>query len=479
MAMPGSTRRREFWVAGVIGAVVLVVIGCVAVMVWDRDGGSRTPALELSDEWRSVSGVRDVVAVDESRRVPGEDFGEEDRWEHSVRVEVTLEDDLTGAQAAAAGQEVLGLLEPEIARLVPEAGPDRTSASFAIGSTESRVGASGRDPLDAVGDALADVVALREAGATAVSLNVSEPQAGGSGKADVRAPKDVLVQVATVARSRQRPVDLLGGKAWYRSNELPDPAAVRLAVDASERPSVTSAQLSAPFEPLVVLVEAAEGDGVLDEVSRWLTAYGGYPGRSGQPLAYAVQGTRGGEVEGWVGGTTPPRTTMPPFGDAEPWPADSAAPPCRMPDLEVTFGGHDAAAGSRQAWVRARNASGQACVIEGVPAVEFLNAAGAAQTGVTTKPYEPSMVPERVVVPAGESVTAVIDWQAMSTANDPDVTTDLRVTALPGGRPVTFPVSWPRAPSDLDILDGAEVRISPWAAGQRMVLVAADVAVLV
>jgi len=228
---------------------------------------------------------------------------------------------------------------------------------------------------------------------------------------------------------------------------------------------VTSAQLSAPFEPLIVLVEAAEGDGVLDDVSRWLTTYDGYPARSGQSLAYAVQGTRGGEVEGWVGGTTPPRTTMPPFGDAEPWPADPTAPSCRMPDLEVTFGGHDAAAGSRQAWIGARNAGGKACAIEGVPAVEFLNAEGAAQTGVTVKPYEPSMVPARVVVPAGKSVTAVIDWQAMSTANDPDVTTELRVTALPGDKPVTIPVRWPGAPSNLDILDGAEVRISPWAQG--------------
>ncbi|WP_406029223.1 DUF4232 domain-containing protein [Nocardioides sp. NBC_00850] len=464
--MLGSTRGREFWLGGVIVAVVLlVVIGFVAVMVWDRDGRSRAPALEVSDEWRSVSGVRDVVAVDESRRVPGEDFGEEDRWEHSVRVEVTLENDLSGAAAAAAGREVLRLLEPEIARLVPDAPADRISTAFTLGSTENWVGASGLDPLDTVGDALADAVALREAGATSVSLSVSQPQTKGPGKADVRAPKDVLFQVATVAGRRQRPVDLLGGKAWYRSNELPDPAAVRLVVDASEHASVTSAQLSAPFEPLIVLVEAAEGDGVIDDVSRWLTTYDGYPGRSGQPLAYTVQGTRGGEVEGWVGGTTPPRTTMPPFGDAEPWPPDPAAPPCRMPDLEVTFGGHDAAAGSRQAWIGARNAGGQACAIEGVPAVEFLNAEGAAQTGVTVRPYEPSMVPERVVVPAGESVTAVIDWQAMSTANDPDVTTDLQVTALPGGKPVTIPVSWPGAPSNLDILDGAEVRMSPWAQG--------------
>ncbi|MDQ4110767.1 MAG: hypothetical protein M3306_06670 [Actinomycetota bacterium] len=306
MAMRGSTRRRGFWVAGVIVAVVLVVIGCVAVMVWDRNGGSRAPALELSDDWRSVSGVRDVVAVDESRRVPGEDFGEEDRWEHSVRVEVSLEDDLTGAQAGAAGQEVLRLLEPEIARLVPEAPADRISRAFTLGSTESSVGASELDPLEAVGDALADAVALREAGATSVSLSVSGERADSPAKADVRAPKDALTALATVARSSQRPVDHFGGHAWYRSNELPDPAAVKLVVGASARPSVTTAQLSAPYDPLTVLVEAAEGDRLIDDVSRWLTAYDGYPGRSGQPLAYVVQGTHGGKVEGWVGGVRRP-----------------------------------------------------------------------------------------------------------------------------------------------------------------------------
>ena len=475
MAMPGSTRRREFRVGIVVVGLVLLglVVGAVAMLWhWRSESAAGTASLEttstfleLSDRPKSVPGVRMVLAVDESRRIPGEDFGEADSWEHSVRVEVTLEGDLAGNEAAAAGREVLRLLEPETARLVPGAGPDRTSTSFAMGSTDVRVGASGLDPVDAVADALADAVALREAGATSVSLSVSGERAGSPAKADVQAPKDALVAVATVARSSQRPVDLRGGEAWYRSNELPDPAAVRLVVDASEHASVTSAQLSAPFDPLIVLVEAAAGDGVIDDVSRWLTTYDGYPGRSGQPLAYTVQGTRGGEVEGWVGGKNPPPATMPPFGDAEPWPADPTAPSCRMQDLEVTFGGHDAAAGSRQAWIGARNAGGQACAIEGVPAVEFLNPEGAAQTGVTTKAYEPSMVPERVVVPAGESVTAVIDWQAMSTANDPDVTTDLRVTALPGGKPVTLPVSWPGAPSDLDILDGAEVRISPWAQG--------------
>lgn len=474
MPMPGENRRPELRVGiVVVGLVLLGLVGGAVAMLWSWRGDSATGTrsmqaeatfLELSDGPESVPGVRTVTAVDEATRVPGDNFGEADEWEHSVRVEVTLADDLTGAEAALAGEQVLGLLGPELTRLAPAVPADRTSASFAMGSIDVGATAAGMGSGDAVGDALADAVALREAGATSVSLSVSQPQTG-QDQADVDAGNASLVAIATAARVRKRPVDLSGERAWYRSNELPDLVAVGLVVDAAGRPSVTSAQLSAPFDPLIVLVEAAEGDRVLADVGRWLTAYDGFPKRSGQPLAYAVQGTRGGEVEGWVGGTTPPQTTMPPFGDAAPWPAVPTAPSCRMPDLEVTYGGYDAAAGSRQAWISARNLSDRACAVEGVPAIEFLNAAGAAQIGVVVDPYEPSMVPERVVIPTGGSVMAVIDWQAMSTANDPDGTTALRVTALPGSKPVTLSVRVPEGPQDLDILDGAEVRISPWAQG--------------
>lgn len=473
MAMPGGTDRREVRVGIVaVALVLLVAVGCAVAVLWIRPvvsaAGTRTPEsvsriLDISDEWRSVPGVRNVLAVDESRRVPGEDFGEADREEHSVSVEVSLEDDLTGAEAVAASKEVLRLVRPEITRLAPEAGPDRTGVSFTMGHTRITVGERGLNPGDAMGDALADAVALREAGATSVSSTVADPQTGLPAKADVEAPQARLAALAAVARDRQRPVDLRGGDAWYRSNEVPDPAAVRLVVAASERRSVTSAQLAAPYEPLIVLVEAAEGDRVIGDVSRWLTAYQGYPVGSGQPLEYVVEGTRGGKVEGWVGGKTPAPTTMPPFGDGAPWPADPAAPPCRPSDLEVTFGGQDAALGSRQAWLRARNLGRLACAIEDVPDVAFLNAAGARQTAVMVEPYEPSMVPERVVVPPAQSVMAVIDWQAMSTANDPDITTELLVTAMPGSTPTTLGVAVPDGPRGLDILDGAEVRISPWA----------------
>lgn len=473
MAMPDSTRRRELQVGIVaVGLVLLAVAGCAVAMLWVRPrvsaAGTTTPEgmsrfLDLSDEWQSVRGVRDVLAVDESRRIPGEDFGEADRVEHSIDVQVSLEDDLTGAEADAASQELLRAVRPEITRLAPDAELDQTSVSFTMSQIRVTVGQRGLDRGDGIGDALADAVALRDAGATSVSSTVVDPQTGRPAQADVEAPQDRLVELATVAHGRQRPVDLHGGKAWYRSNEMPDPAAVRLVVAAAERPSVASAQMAAPYEPLTVLVEAAEGDRVIDDVSRWLTAYQGYPAGSGQPLEYVVEGTRGGKVEGWVGGKTPAPTTMPPFGGAVPWPADQGAPSCRPADLEVTFGGQDAALGSRQAWLRARNLGRHACAIEGVPVVEFLNAAGARQTEVTAKAYETSMVPERVVVPPEQSVMAVIDWQAMSTANDPDVTTELLVTAMPGSTPTTLGVAVIDGPSGLDILDGAEVRISPWA----------------
>lgn len=316
MGLPGSMRRRELRVGVVVvGLVLLGLVGGAVAMTWHwriesaaGTGSLETTStfLELSDRPKSVPGVRTVLAVDESRRIPGDNFGEADRWEHSVRVEVTLEDELSGPEAAEAGDAVLRLIGLEIARLAPDAAADWSSASFALGSAGIRVASGGLVPIDAVGDALADAVALREAGAISVSLSVSDERAGSPAKADVRAPKAALIAVATVARRSQRPVDLFGGHAWYRSNELPDPVAVDLVVRASARPSVTTAQLSAPYDPLTVLVEAAEGDRVIDDVSRWLTTYDGYPGRSGQPLAYVVQGTRGGMVEGWVGGVRRP-----------------------------------------------------------------------------------------------------------------------------------------------------------------------------
>ncbi|GGR43078.1 hypothetical protein J2S40_004299 [Nocardioides luteus] len=460
MAGSGNTSRRRLLVGIAVAVAVLVVAAGVVLLKDRREPKDDRTTLELSDEWRSVPGVRDVVAIERSRRIPGEDFGEADRWEHAVEVEVTLEDDLTMAEAAGAGK-VVDVLAPEIARLAPEAG-ERTSALFTTDSVDIRASGSGLGTAEAVGDGLGDAVALRDAGASEVTLPLSSPPVGISDQAHARAPEGRLIAVITAARDQERPVDVKAGDAWYRTHGIPDPAAARLTLDVSQRPQVTSAQLASD-SPLVVLVDAAEGDDAIEEVRQWVAAYDRYPGGEAQPLEFTVEGTRGGEVAGWVGGKMPPRTTMPPFGDARPWPDDPAALPCGPRFLEVTFGSQDAALGSRQASLHAVNLGDRPCVVEAVPTVEFLDAEGVPQADVTVDPYQPSMVPERLVVPVGESVTALIDWRAMSTADDPGVTTDLRVIAVPGAEPVTIPVGGPSQPTDLDVLDGAEVRISPWA----------------
>jgi len=69
-------------------------------------------------------------------------------------------------------------------------------------------------------------------------------------------------------------------------------------------------------------------------------------------------------------------------------------------------------------------------------------------------------------VPSGETVVALLLWRAMSTANDPDTTTDIEVVAVPGAEPVLLDGTMDGTPATgLDILDGAEVRLGPWSQG--------------
>ena len=107
--------------------------------------------------------------------------------------------------------------------------------------------------------------------------------------------------------------------------------------------------------------------------------------------------------------------------------------------------------------------------LDGVPALEFRNAAGEPQRDVTLEPSAPGVVPGRVVVPPGERALATVQWGAMSTANDPDVTTTVDVAPVPGAEPVpltpVFPDDPPSAGGALDVLDGADVRVGPWVQG--------------
>lgn len=192
------------------------------------------------------------------------------------------------------------------------------------------------------------------------------------------------------------------------------------------------------------------------------------------PTGYTLVADDGSQTTGWVAGLEPPRTvphSVPLPDDVEQWPADADAPDCTGSDLELTLGTPDAALGSRYLGVEARNISAAPCAVDGVPDVVFRDADGEEQAGVRFVAAAPGVVPGRVVVPPGENLLATLEWDAMSTANDPDVTTALDVTPVPGADPVRLVPEIPAGagtsagPTTLDVLDGAEVQIGPWAQG--------------
>lgn len=171
-------------------------------------------------------------------------------------------------------------------------------------------------------------------------------------------------------------------------------------------------------------------------------------------------------TRGWIGRHAPPpprRHGQPLPPGVEPWPDDPAAAACTATDLSVTLGVPDAAAGTRYLALLARNVSGRPCALRGTPTLTFLDAAGRPQSDVTVTPPAPGVVAARVVVPAGKRVISTIQWAAMSTANDPDVTTAVGVVAVPGADRRPIMVHDVDGPTSLDILDGATVRVGPWA----------------
>ncbi|MCZ2262390.1 DUF4232 domain-containing protein [Isoptericola sp. QY 916] len=317
------------------------------------------------------------------------------------------------------------------------------------------------------GDAssVADAVVLRRAGATTVS-GVSAEAADGEG----------LVRLAEEAAEHKIAASLGTADDAVRydaSGRVPVVAAARLAVDAAGRPGVASVVVHAGFPEgtataddsaltLQVGLDGPTSSPEADDVARWLDD----PARDagGRHLAYTLtEPGYASRVDGWVAAAPPPTPeehTVPLPAGVGAWPDDDDAPACASDDLRLTLGTPDAAAGGRYLAVLAENVSERPCALDGVPRLTFRNADGEPQDDVTTEPAAPGVVPGRVVVPVGERALATVQWRAMSAANDPDVTTTVDVVAVPDGDPV------PLTPTaELDLLDGAEVRVGPWAQG--------------
>lgn len=462
-----------------VAVSTLVLAGCTL--------GAEQPPAEIRTAADSVRDLDGVVDVDVTRSSPiepaGGNFGQREQAAPStVNVRVRLDETLAADDAGSVTAEAQSLLVADADLLesrdqvslsveyyteTEESGP--TQGGYGEGPSLHVTTAAG-PTTKVVRDAATDAYRLQEAGAVLVTIGLgdgpgtweNDPIAA---TAQVRAPSvDALPGLARTAVELDRSADLSASGADFRSaGRVPDVGAVALLVATAERSDVSSATYLAQERRLTVRADTMSPAQDLTELRRWLDRQE-YARASGYHVAYTVVDAEQTETTGWVSGFEPSAQdseTLPLPEGAAPWPIDPAAPDCTGDDLEVTFGVVDSSLGTRAANVRARNVSGVPCAIENVPDLTFRNEAGQAQENVTITLGD--VKPARVVVPDGEYVLSAFLWRAMSTANDPDTTTTVEVTAVPGADPVRLDATMDgtRA-SGLDVLDGAEVRQSPW-----------------
>lgn len=452
-------------------AAVLSLAACTAAV--DQPPAEVTSAAEAV---RDLPGVDDVAVTRTptgAEPVQG-NFGQRrEPAPSTVSVEVALVGTLDPRVAGEAAGEAHRLLAAAAGRV-----DDReniTVASSFVGGPGLGVTTGPGTTSEVVADAVEDGFGLLAAGATSMGLGLGGRGDGSwdddpiAATASVSAAtRDDLVGIARTAEELDRGVELQAPGVHYRAaTRVPDVDAVRLLVAAAGRPGVVDATYLSQEQRITLRTDAEAGSQRLADLHRWLDTQDF--ATADHPLAYTVMDAAYAETTGWVSGAEPASYaphTLDPVGDAEPWADDPAAPGCAGQDLEVAFGAVDSAAGTRGASIRATNVSGGPCAVENVPGLVFENEAGQPQQDVAVEPYEPGVVPGRVVVPDGGTVLAPLLWRAMSTANDPDTTTTIEVTAVPGADPVPLDVTTDGTPATgLDVLDGAEVRVGPWTQG--------------
>ncbi|SDS95714.1 DUF4232 domain-containing protein [Jiangella sp. DSM 45060] len=156
----------------------------------------------------------------------------------------------------------------------------------------------------------------------------------------------------------------------------------------------------------------------------------------------------------------PPR---PPYTASSDWPADTSAPECDPAGLRLEIIGSDAALGSRYLFLGATNTGPAPCAVQGHPDLTFRTLAELPLTVTAV----PAADPARVVIPPGARAMAVVEWNAMPTADNPDLTYEVVLAAAPGAPATELPLtSWvvegygPH--TNLDIVDGGEVEVTEW-----------------
>ncbi|SDU71007.1 DUF4232 domain-containing protein [Jiangella alkaliphila] len=162
-----------------------------------------------------------------------------------------------------------------------------------------------------------------------------------------------------------------------------------------------------------------------------------------------------------------PRPPYLPSGDGGGWPADPAAPACDPADLRLELTGSDAALGSRYLLLGATNTGAAPCAVQGHPSAGFRTLTEQLLAVAVVPSVAASAQAPRVVVPAGGRAVAMLDWNAMPTAGNPDLTYEVLVAAAPGGPVTELPltslvVEGGGTHAYVDIVDGGEVAVTEW-----------------
>ncbi|QGN32538.1 DUF4232 domain-containing protein [Microlunatus sp. Gsoil 973] len=433
-------RRLLFWLVA-----ALTVVGAVLI-VWRPWDACDAPG-ELCSAVEEIKKSPDVVDAGVSYEITRTDpkDGDAARAGWTVRLSSDLTPDRAGAAATRAegvihGRQVHGVDIHHFIDIVAGEPRGRKIPVYPLDVTLSD------DPAVQVSRGFE----LLQHGASRVSAGAAEAT-----------DTDGLLALAGFAASRGYPTSLAtaDGSVRYETTETVAPDKVRLVVDVAELNSVGTVVLSVDGR---LEVHTTRADRSPEAVIRWLEKR--HP-PGGDPMAYTLTGPGYAAVRGgWVGAVTPPApkphpAALPP--GVEPWPADTAAPDCAGKDLKVTLSSPDAAAGRRFMAVLARNVSQRPCAVSGAPGIQFLQADGTQQVGVSTAPSSPGVIGSRVVVPVGERLIATLEWGASSSGVDS--TTSVQITAVPGAVPIRLIPRFDGAPTTLDVLDDAEVKLGPWA----------------
>lgn len=464
-------------------AFLVLLAAAIAIVVW-RPWDWRPD--ELRDAAREASRVPGVVALDMEQRdspePPATTFGPEPSVVH---VTTRLDGSLAPEEAATAAESVHALFVPAAEAVADDA----MSVLLRVTAGEPD-DADGPHPLElwyaaaSGADDVADAFTIWQAGARTVGVfgagqpvaDAASAEPGPDGEHETAgvgieaADAADVVRLAQLAAELGRPANLNvpdAGIGYDGYGSVPDVGAVGLTVAAGSRPGVESVVFADSLEPRLSIRTAWPAESPeTRELEQWLEAHD-YATTVGHPVAFTISEPGYATLtEGWVSAFPPPEPephALPLPEGVDAWPDDPSAPSCTGTDLEIHYGGSSAATGSRYAALLARNVSDRPCAVEELPEVVFHNGDGTPQGDVLLEPYEPGVIPARLVVPPGEQMLAPMRWGAMSTANDPDTTTAIEVTPVPGAEPVLLDVTeHDGSASGLDILDGAQVRVGPW-----------------